>query len=275
MRAWQYRRVEKRDLIPSSMGAAEYTARIVDFEPHDWWRIEAASFRDDHGLRDHLVRAAPRAIALRLRSERREASPLVDRILGVPRLVAIIGSLTLPMVWGLPLLLGALARRDELDSLESFGVVAAVSAALGLWWLLTELRGERAGSKDRVAQIVRFVPTCLGVLGLLVVLWLAPPEDGSGVWGWAMVADLLVSGAVLALTYRSASRPALIEEQRAALMDRIERLPEARRAAMIADRTAAIDLLEQTGAIEAEDARRARGSRLGELGHTMAPVTDR
>lgn len=268
-------RVGKHDLIPSSMGAAEYTARIVDFEPHDWWRIEAASFRDNHGLRDHLVRAAPRAIALRLRSERREASPLVDRILAVPRLAAIIGSLTLPMVWGLPLLFGALVRRDELDTLGFFGVVAAVSAALGLWWLLTDLHGERAGSKDRVAQVVRFVPTVLGVLGLAIVLWLAPPEDGSAVWGWAMVADLLVSGGVLALTYRRATRPARIDEHRAALLARVERLPEQRRAAMLADRGAAIDLLEQTGAIDAADARRARGSRLGELGHTMAPATGR
>ena len=262
------------------MSAAGYAAHRSSFTADDWWRMEAAAFRGEDRVRDALAMTAPRHLALMLRGERRGA-PGWQRALSVPKVALIIGGLALTFVWGLPVFAWILLGEGGGLAIGSFGIIATVSTLLGIPALVEELRS-RGGRGGASVWVVRGVPAVLGAIG--TIAWLASGAEvddslvGSGipvtgVWVVPMVADALLSVALVVLARRGdRSAPALRSDRSVArLADAVDALPPARRDEIARDLRAAIDILEQAGAIDATEARRARAAKLGALGATMAP----
>lgn len=263
------------------MSAAGYAAHRSSFAADDWWRMEAAAFRGEDRVRDALAMTAPRHLALMLRGERRGA-PGWQRALSVPKVALIIGGLALTFVWGLPVFAWILLGEGGGLAVGSFGIVATVSTLLGIPALVEELRSRGADRGGPGVWIVRGVPAVLGAIG--AIAWLASGAEvddslvGSGIpvtgaWVVPMVADALLSVALVVLARRgSRSAPALRSDRSVTrLADAVEALPPARRDEIARDLRAAIDILEQAGAIDATAARRARAAELGALAATMAP----
>lgn len=261
------------------MSAAGYAAHRSSFTADDWWRMEAAAFRGEDRVRDALAMTAPRHLALMLRGERRGA-PIWQRALSVPKLALIIGGLALTFVWGLPVFASIFLHGGL--AVGSFGIIATVSALLGVPALVGELRSRGADSGGAGVWLVRAVPAVLGAIG--AIAWLASGAEvddslaGSGIpvtgaWVIPMVADALLSVALVVLARRgSRAAPTLRSERSVArLAEAVGALPPSRREEIALDVRAAIDALEQAGAIDAAEARRARAARLGELAATMAP----
>ncbi len=264
------------------MSAAGYAAHRSSFTPDDWWRMEAAAFRGEHAVRDALALTAPRHLALTLRGERSGASAW-QRILAVPFLLWTLGSLALTAIWGLPVLLWSIALREDGLAVGTFGVIALVSALCGLALLIQELRLRTLDRGLVTVTVVRLVPAALGVLGALLWLGAGAPVDDSlerlvpvtAWWVVPMVADLVISIALLVLALRGGQAPSAGRQARAdeRLATAIAALPEPRRSEIARDLGAAIDTLEHAGAIDAGTAARARATPLGELASTMSPVT--
>ncbi|WP_425845417.1 hypothetical protein [Agrococcus sp. TSP3-2-1] len=263
------------------MSAAGYAAHRSSFTADDWWRMEAAAFRGEDRVRDALAMTAPGHLALMLRGERRGA-PAWQRALSVPKVALIIGGLALTFVWGLPVFAWIFLGDGGGLAVASFGIIAAVSLLLGIPGLVGELRSRGADRAGAGVWLVRGVPAVLGAIG--AIAWLssgAEVDDSlvgsgipvSGAWVIPMVADALLSVALVLLARRGArSAPPLRSERSAArLADAVGALPPERREEIALDVRAAIDTLERAGAIDAVEARRARAARLGELAATMAP----
>ncbi|QUW18145.1 hypothetical protein [Agrococcus sp. Marseille-Q4369] len=263
------------------MSAAGYAAHRSSFTADDWWRMEAAAFRGEDRVRDALALTAPGHLALMLRGERRGA-PAWQRALSVPKVALIIGGLALTFVWGLPVFAWIFLGDGGGLAVASFGIIATVSLLLGIPGLVGELRSRGADRAGAGVWIVRGVPAVLGAIG--AIAWLssgAEVDDSlvgsgipvSGAWVIPMVADAVLSVALVLLARRGArSAPTLRSERSVArLADAVGALPLGRREEIALDVRAAIDTLERAGAIDAAEARRARAARLGELAATMAP----
>lgn len=265
------------------MSAAGYAAHRSSFTADDWWRMEAAAFRGEDRVRDALALTAPRHLALTLRGERR-GEPMWRRALGIPKVALIIGGLTLTFVWGLPVFAWIFLGEGGGLAVGSFGIIATVSALLGMPALVDELRSPSAARGQVGVWLVRAVPAALGVVGALAWLASGAEVDDSlassgipvtGAWVIPMVVDALLSVALVLLALRGPrSAPTLRSERSVArLADAVDALPPARRDEIALDVRTAIDTLERVGAIDAAEARRARAARLGELAATMAPET--
>lgn len=250
--------------------ATRFARSVTDWEPNDWWRLEASAWERTLAVRRALAFFSPAEVWKDLAKEP-DGGRGGAGCLGV---FIPIGALTLPLL-GMFGLFGWVFRPDRTASVLLVGIMALISVLLVTPGLVSNLRRREFidASSARLLGWLHLIPS-----GIALVIGLAAFAAGEADVPLALLLVALdaAMGAFHLVMFR---RPGNENEARWArnlvrLKTALEQVPEAERARVSADLRAAFDELEKNAIIAPDEIARARGRSLGLLGMGMAPRPD-
>ncbi|MGV9194895.1 hypothetical protein ACQ143_11185 [Microbacterium sp. MC2] len=251
-------------------GPATRYARVVDdWQPIDWWKLEARALQASPPMR--------RAIAFFSPAEAwRDLARGADRAWAWGCLLTLshIASFTFPAVAALAML--AWIVDSGADAPVGFaGILTAVAALVGGVGLITERR-QPLDVDPKIGRLLGGLHLIPSAAAALLAVAALTQQAADGAWGLAGIgADILV-GALHFVVYRGPAEAGTERWRRnfARLEAALDALPADERARIYADLQQAFDVMAQRRIVPDDALVRARDVRPGLLGMTMAPRDD-
>ncbi|KZE91617.1 hypothetical protein [Microbacterium sp. TNHR37B] len=249
--------------------ATRFARSVTDWQPNNWWRLEARAWERTLSVRRALAYFSPADVWKDLAREP-EGAP-GGGCLGV---FIPIGALTLPVL-GMLALFGWVFRPDRTASVLMVGIMALIAALLVTPGLVSNLRRRELvdASSARLLGWLHLIPSTIAFL-IGTAAFAAGKADVP--LALLLIAGDVATGVVHLVMFR---RPGDVNAARwtrnmARLKTAMEAVPAAERERVSADLRAAFDELEKRAVVSPDQIERARDRPLGMLGMGMAPRPD-
>ncbi len=251
-------------------GAATRYARVVDdWQPIDWWKLEARALQGSPSMRRAIAYFSPA-------DAWRDLARGVDRMWAWGCLLTLshIASFTFPAVAAMAMV--AWIFNPAADAPVALaGILTAVAALIGGFGLITEQR-QPLDVDPKIGRLLGGLHLVPSIIAALIVVAALSQQAADGAWGLAGIGADVVVGALHFVVYRGPAEAGTQRWRRnfARLEAALDALPADERARIYADLQQAFDVMAERRIVPADALVRAREIRPGLLGMTMAPRDD-